>query len=529
MKKIIFGFFIGLILLSASGCKKYLDVNRNPNGPDKVAANLYLAPMLQFVTLSEQWDGRYVSRYIQNFGWTTDGLTENRWDRMGYDPAPSDNGGEIFKLTYNYLGQNLINMMKQSEEEQRWDILGVGYILKAIGWQKTTSLNGELMIKQAFEEGRVSFEYDSQEFAYAEIDRLLDLGIKSLERTDGIPSASYLGRGDKIYNGNKDKWIKFAYGLRAITLNHFTNKSTYDPAKVIEYVDKSFVSSADDALFPFAGGLSALSNFFGQTRSANITNLRQTEFIVGLLNGTAFPGVVDPRLSRMLQASPSGIYKGVKSTYAVTTILPAADRPTTVFGTVGAATITSPGRYLFDDKAKLPLMTYSQLQFVKAEAALRSGNKTLARDAYVKAITAHLTFVNAANATALNNTATQMTPTEMATFLASPEIVPAENALTLSHIMSQKYIAQFGWAFIETWTDMRRYHYTDLDPVSGLKVFRNFETPELARLFADNVGKVAYRIRPRYASEYVWNRDALQKIGGLEIDFHTVQPWIFKP
>ena len=117
MKKLFFGFFIGLILLTASGCKKYLDVNRNPNGPDQVAANLYLPPMIQFVAVSEQWDGRYISRYIQNFGFVTEGqgANESRWDRMGYDTAPSDNGGEIFKLTYNYLGQNLINMMKQAE------------------------------------------------------------------------------------------------------------------------------------------------------------------------------------------------------------------------------------------------------------------------------------------------------------------------------------------------------------------------------------------------------------------------------
>lgn len=525
MKKIIFGFFTGLALLSASGCKEYLDVNKNPNGPDQVAANLYLAPMLQFTAISEQWDGRYISKYTQNFSHITDQFA---WDRMGYDLAPSDNGGEIFKLTYNYLGQNLINMMKQAEAEERWDVLGVGYILKAIGWQKTTSINGELMIKQAFEEGRVSFDYDSQEFAYAEIDRLLDLAIKSLERTDGISSTAYLGKGDVIYKGNRDKWIKFAYGLRAITLNHFTNKDAYNPAKVIEYVDKAFVSSADDALFAYAGELSNLSNFFGQTRGANIVNFRQTEFIVGLLNGTAFPGVVDPRLSRILQASPSGVYKGLKPTYAQTTILPATDRPPSVFGTT-AVTATTAGRYLFDDKAKLPLMTYSQLQFVKAEAAYRSGNKILAREAYINGITSHMAFVNAANTTALNNTATQITAAEIAAFVASPEITPAADQLTLSHIMSQKYIAQWGWAFIETWTDMRKYHYTDLDPTSGLKVFRNFETVEIGRLAADNIGKLAYRIRPRYASEYVWNRAALDKIGGLAIDFHTVQPWIFKP
>jgi hypothetical protein len=527
MKKIFFGFFIGLTLLSTSGCKKWLDINRNPNGPEEVAANIYLAPMLQFVVVSEQWDGRYISKYVQNFAHTTEKF---EWDAMGYDRAPSDNGGEIWKLTYNYLGQNLINMMSRAEAEQRWDMLGLGYILKAIGFQKATSEHGEIIIKQAFEFGRVTFDYDSQEFALQEVDRLLGLAIENLQRTDGLISSSYMSKGDAVYKGNKEKWLKFAYGLRAINQNLYTNKSTlYNPAKVIEYVDKSFVSSADDALFPFEGGLSSLSNFFGQLRSANIANFRQTEFIVGLLNGTAFPGAVDPRLNRMLQPSPSGVYKGLKPTYALTTISPATDRPNTVFGTVGTPTSSSPGRYLFDDKAKLPLMTYAQLQFVKAEAAFRMGSKTIARQAYLNGVEAHLNFVNAANGTATNNSAAVITPTEITAFLARPEIIPAENALTLSHIMCQKYIAQWGWAFLETWNDMRRYHYTDLDPMSGQKVYRNFELPETARLFPDNIGKPVYRIRPRYASEYVWNREALNKLGGLELDFHTVSPWIYKP
>ncbi len=527
MKKIVYFLFFGIMIFSATGCKKWLDVNRNPNGPDQVAANLYLAPMMHGLVVGEQNDGRYVGKYIQNWSSTED---KDTWDVMGYAKPPSDLGGEMWRVTYFVLAQNLIDMIRIAEEEQRWDILGVGYILKAIGFQKSTQMNGEIIVKQAFEKGRVSFDYDSQEAVYLEVDRLLDLAIKNLERTDGLVSSTYLGKGDVVYKGSRERWLKFAYGLRAVTLSHFSNKpALYKPDLIIEYIDKSFASSADDALFPFEGGLSSLANFWGQMRG-NMNAFRQTKFLVGLLDGTEFGGVVDPRLSRMLQASPSGIYKGLEPTYAATTINPAADRPNSFFGTVGNPTVTSSGRYLFDDKAKIPLMTYSQLQFVKAEAAFRKGDKPMALDAYQKAIAAHLNFVNAANSSAANVTATQIAPTEMTAFLSNPNIVPTANNLTLSHIMSQKYIAQFAWAFLETWTDLRRYHYTDLDPNDATKqVFRGFQTPELARLFADNAGKVVYRVRPRYASEYVWNRDALSKIGGLDMDFHTSMPWIFKP
>ena len=169
-------------------------------------------------------------------------------------------------------------------------------------------------------------------------------------------------------------------------------------------------------------------------------------------------------------------------------------------------------------------MTYSQLQFIKAEAALRMGDQATARTAYTNAISSHFDFVNARN-TDDNQAVAQLSASDKANFLASPNIVPA--VLTLSHIMSQKFIAQWAWGHNELWMDMRRYHYTDIDPVSGTQVFRGFVPP--SNLYPDNSGKVVQRIRPRYNSEYVWNRASLDVIGGLALDYHTKPLWIIQP
>ena len=91
--------------------------------------------------------------------------------------------------------------------------------------------------------------------------------------------------------------------------------------------------------------------------------------------------------------------------------------------------------------------------------------------------------------------------------------------------MSQKYIALWGWGHNEIWMDLRRYHYTDLD--GGIEVFRGFTPP--TTLFADNVGELVERIRPRFNSEYVWNRNALDAVGGLTTDYHTKALWITQP
>ena len=48
------GLLAGALLVSSS-CDDFLDVNTNPNGPQIVSANLYLAPMLHWLVTSPQW------------------------------------------------------------------------------------------------------------------------------------------------------------------------------------------------------------------------------------------------------------------------------------------------------------------------------------------------------------------------------------------------------------------------------------------------------------------------------------------
>lgn len=512
-----------LLALPTASCQNFLDVNTNPNGPQAVSANLYLAPMLHWMVTSPQFDGRFVGRYSQE--WTLPGTSLSTWDRMGYDPS-SDNGAQQWRDVYWSLGQNLVDMMTKAEAEERWDLLGVGYLLKAWGWQVLTDLHGEIIVKEAIDQSKFGFSYDTQEYAYTEIQALLAKAIEQLQKTDGAVDQVYLGKTDKIYSGDRAKWLKLAYGMLALHLNHFSNKASYDPAAVMAAVDQSLASNADDPLLAYPGTQNDDINFWGRTRN-NITSYRQTQFVVGLMNGSQFGGVVDPRMSRMLSPSPDGQYRGLDINVVGFGALSTAQQPNNFFGYAGTGGLQLPGRYLFGDKAKLPVMTYAQLQFIKAEAAYRAGNKPIALAAYQNGISAHIDFVNARN---LDNaqTPTQISAAEKAAYLASPAIVPAAaTSLTLTQIMTQKYIAQFGWGHNEIWMDLRRYHYTDVDPASGLQVFPGFTPP--TTLYPDNGGKIVQRIRPRYNSEYVWNIPALTAIGGLALDYHTKPLWITQP
>lgn len=520
MKKLHTALLIGALAVPM-GCKDFLDVNTNPNAPQAVSPNLYLPPMIHWMVTSPQFDGRFVARYTQQW-MAVVGVsgTPSTWDRMGYDPS-SDNGGQQWRDVYWSLGQNLVDMMTIAEAEQRWDLLGVGQVLKAWGWQATTDLHGEIIVKEAIDQSKFAFNYDTQEYAYTEIQRLLNEAIKNLQRTDGAVNATYLARGDKMYNGDRTKWLKLAYGMLALNQNHFSNKATYKPSDVIANVDKSFAGNADDALLTFPGTVNDDMNFWGATRG-NAGIYRQTRFVVGLMDGTQL-GAPDPRISRMLSPAPDGVYRGLDPNVVGFGALADPQRPNNFWGYAGTLGAQLPGRYIFDIKAKLPVMTYAQLQFIKAEAAYKMGDKATALSAYRNGISAHIDWVNARNQDN-GQTPTQITAAEKNAFLADPNIVPAAANLTLTHIMSQKYIAQWGWGHNELWMDMRRYHYTEIDPASGKQVFPGFSLP--TNLYPDNAGKPVYRIRPRFNSEYVWNLAALAVIGGTATDYHTKPLWI---
>ena len=519
----------GVLALTAS-CQDFLDVNNNPNGPETATPNLYLPQMLHAMVADPQWDGRYIGDYTQMWYRPTAGAF-NTWDRMGYDRG-NDNGGQTWRDVYWTLGQNLKDMIRKSEEEERWDIMGVGMMLKGWGWMSLAGLHGDLIVRQAFDSTRFSFDYDTEAYALLEARKFLDSAIVLLRRTDGKVSASYLGRTDKIYNGDRDKWRKYTFGLRALLRNRYSNKaSLYRADSVLLDVDSSFVSNVDDALLQWpATHPTDDRNFYGTTR-ANHGSFRQTRFILQLMDGTQFGGAVDPRMTRMLAPSPDGVYRGLDVNTQFYGSLTVPQRPNNFMGyasNTGPAP-GSPSRYFFSDKSRWPAMTYSQLQFVKAEAAYRLGDRPAALTAYTNGVSSHIDFVNARN---LEEGATpaQITAAEKSAFLANANIIPTAANLTMRHIMSQKFIAQWAWGFFEAWMDMRRFFYTGTYGSEAGQVFPGFAIP--TNLDADNGGQPAYRLRPRYNSEYVWNQKglaAITPIPGTAGNYHTSQLWIIQP
>jgi hypothetical protein len=172
-------------------------------------------------------------------------------------------------------------------------------------------------------------------------------------------------------------------------------------------------------------------------------------------------------------------------------------------------------------------MTASEIQFMKAEAAFRKGDKALALAAYTKGINLSFDFLISDYESRIP-TVSKITTASRDAYLSKTAVLPTNPAnLNLSMIMLQKYIALYGYGFSETWTDLRRFHYVDLDPATGKQVYAGFNIPTPLTPF--NNGKPVYRSRPRYNSEYLYNIPALQVIGALAPDYFTKEQWFSQP
>lgn len=536
MKKfiILFATPILLLLVFLSSCEKKIDeAFANPNASVRVPVETLLPGIIgNFVGSSAAAgsaygtanDGMQVGRYIQF--WATN-TTGNAFDQMGGATGASDVMGSVWAMHYFGMGQNLNKMVEWSIEEKKWDYAGVGLAIRAWSWLQLTDMYGEVIVREAFNTSQLVFNYQDQPEVYDSVRAIALRAITYLNATGDASSQANLAKGDQyFYNGDVNKWKKFCYTVIARSYHHLTNKADYKADSVIKYALLGININDDNAVAKFANtGISGTSNFYGPFR-ANVGTMRQTQFIANLMNGLnpTFPGVPDPRTPYIIRENPNGTFRGIQSNRG-TSNLSVNDQPKNFWGGTFATTAASTdtgARYIFKNNSPFPIITATETKFMLAEAYYRKGDKAAARQAYVDGISISMDMLTSQYESSVP-TAQRITPAAKAAFLSNPVIAPPAASLNLSDIMLQKYIALYGYGILETWVDIRRYHYTDQE--NGTQVYADFTLPTGVDLFINNNNKPVYRARPRYNSEYLYNVKELERIGALALDYHTKEQW----
>lgn len=535
--------FIGFIATITFSCSKKIDeVYQNPNAAVRVPVEELLPQIVSSMAANYGGHGpmndiRYIGQYVQNFSFY---LTQSNFDRMGYTNSSGDVAQSFWRTHYYDIGQNNQRMIEWSIEEKKWDYAGVGKAIEAWSWLTLTDYYDNVILDDAFNTSKITFGYNTQPQVYEKVKKLCHEALQFLSNTGDAASPANLAKGDAFfYNGDVNKWKKFTYGVLARVHNRYSNKAAlYKPDSVIHYANLSIKDNADNGLVKFAATtLSATHNFFGPLRS-NLTGtttlaptaVRQGEYIANILNGTnsAFTGVQDPRGIYLLRLNTNGTIKGVPPIRGQASMA-ANDRPENFWGVSQAGTASNAStpspqgpRYIFRNDAPFPVMTASEMSFLKAEAMFKKNDKAGALNAYKEGIRQSFDMLSTTYGINVPS-AMVITAATRDAYLADPKIVPADfNDLKLSQIMMQKYISLFGHGILETWVDMRRYHYVDLDPSgNGRKVYADFTPPTGADLFPDNNGELVYRYYPRFNSEYVWNINELKRIGATSLNYHA--------
>ncbi len=229
------------------------------------------------------------------------------------------------------------------------------------------------------------------------------------------------------------------------------------------------------------------------------------------------------------------------------------------------------GRWLYHNDAPYILTTYSELMFDLAEVQYKYGSKADAFETWKKALAADMEFTasyivagKVVNISGVNyhqgDKVTASTFNQIAQeYLNGPYVAGLSLAdFSLSHIMMQKFIALYPWGASEVWVDQRKYMYdikytgeypsfgdgwdkstitmkSDDDASKVYKGFYLMPANVQNRRTAyndDNNGSPCFRIRPRYNSEYMWNRnnlEVLKPISGTANDYQCSIPWFAYP
>ncbi len=456
MKKI--SIYIVLVFFSFSSCKKFLDVNENPNSPTTPPINGLLGQATYQSALNAFRTGSLTANYVQYFASSNAGSSSDIYE-------PVDASGTWTNL-YNTM-TDIYDMDKLGESTGSPQHQGIAKILMALNLKMVHDLWGNAPFTEAFTSNTLTPKFDDAQGLYTKCLSLLDEGIGLLQQpSSGINLDAAL---DLVHGGSKTAWIKTAYALKARFLTLVSKRPSYNADNVLAALNNAYTSNADDATVNKFDVRNPWAQVAVDNAALVLGGFLSKQY-VNMMNSTIY-GIFDPRLPLIATLTKFNDYRGTPN--GAGRIGSGINQEESYISTTG---------YYSSTNSPLFIISYAEVKFLEAEARFRKGtDMAAAYNAYLDGIRASMNKigVSAANRDAYVN--------------AASVSVGAVN-LTLTLIMKEKYKALFLSS--ETWNDARRtdYNYTGFSlPVNAVltSYIRRLDYPsvELTRN-GDNVPAV---------------------------------------
>ncbi|MCS3801951.1 SusD/RagB family nutrient-binding outer membrane lipoprotein [Niastella sp. OAS944] len=430
MRTSLYILFIALCIVQITGCKKFIDVNNNPNDPLTVQEALILSPVelnISSVIAGGAGDNGLAAILVNHF---MQNVALNQ-------PVPNHGTYWIFNVDFDAPWRNFyittLNNLKAMNDKAtsngNYHYSGIAKILTAFCLGVATDYWGDIPYSQALDGNNIlQPAYDSQETIYKSIQQLLDEGITDINKNATIKP----GDDDYFYGGDMNKWKRLAYTLKARYYMHLTKAPGYTAQAQAELaltaLQNGMIANSDDVKLEYPGGAGQQSPWY--------TNTLPVQTLV--LSSACVDTLVmrnDPRLPYLIDtAKETGLYNG---------------RPIGSVNISGSLDIYSlVGPAYGGTGSPLYVFNYSEALFLKAEATLIKSGYAAAEPVYQSAIKSHMSKLGVDNS-------------DVNDYLASRGTLTAANAL--QRIMEEKKIANF--LSIENFNDWRRTGYPQLTRV----------------------------------------------------------------
>ena len=428
-------FLIAVLLTGTfSGCKKYFDLNNNPNQVTDPPLKGLLSTVTNKTGLNSYRVAATTNYFVQYLANPSAGASTDIYEAVDYTTT--------WDAIY-FAMADINEMKKKAESTGANQYTGVADILMAYHLSLITDVFGQGPYSQAFMNDDFTPAYDSEEDLYNTIGTLLDQGIAEINK----PNSSFLlsASDDLIYGGKVDNWVKFAYTLKARWLNKISKKQSYNPTAVLVAIDNGFTGNADNAKM----AVFESKNPWNQIAFDNAGLLLGgwlSEQLVDAMNGKTF-GVSDPRIASITDKTINNNYVGTPN---------GAGNVGTAANTVHDECYIGLTGVLSSPSSPLIIASYCEMKFIEAEAAFKAGLMQRAYDAYRAGIAADMDELT-------------VTTTNKNAYLASSVVAQSPGALTIDKIFQEKYIATY--LNPEAWNDARRhdYMYKDLMTIRNTK------------------------------------------------------------
>ena len=210
MKKIIIIAII-LTVIGLSSCKKFLDINHDPDAIENVPLDLILPAALSSPMYVLGGDGQIIGAYwAQHWTQSTNAPQFQGYDSWQITNATFDGRG-YGALYYNAL-TDLKYIKDKARETENWSYYFIATITEAYVFQVLVDLYDQVPYLEALQgqEGIITPVFDSGQDIY---NNIVDSIKYALDLDVDAATAEDPGNADIIFNGDMNKWEAFANTL----------------------------------------------------------------------------------------------------------------------------------------------------------------------------------------------------------------------------------------------------------------------------------------------------------------------------